>query len=108
MILIDLPEIGSLTNKQVGSHAGLAPMSQSSGKWQGKARIMGGSANLRHAILMPALVAIRFNLDMKEKYTALIAAGKEKKVAITAVMRKLLVLADALLRENRKWTEKST
>ncbi len=108
MILIDLPEIGSLTNKQVGSLAGLAPMSQSSGKWQGKARIMGGRPNLRHAIFMPALVAIRFNLDMKEKYAALIAAGKEKKVAITAVMRKLLVLANALLRDNRKWTEKST
>lgn len=79
MILIDLPEIGSLTNKQVGSLAGLAPMSQSSGKWQGKARIMGGRPNLRHAIFMPALVAIRFNLDMKEKYAILIAAGKEKK-----------------------------
>lgn len=106
MMLIDLPEIGSLTNKQVGSLAGLAPMSQSSGKWQGTD--YGGRPNLRHAIFMPALVAIRFNLDMKEKYAALIAAGKEKKVAITAVMRKLLVLANALLRDNRKWTEKST
>ena len=57
---------------------------------------------------MPALVAIRFNLDMKQKYAALIAAGKEKKVAITAVMRKLLVLANALLRDDRKWSEKST
>lgn len=108
MMLIDLPEIGSLTNKQVGSLAGLAPMSQSSGKWQGKARIMGGRPNLRHAIFMPALVAIRFNLDMKKKYAALIAAGKEKKVAITAVMRKLLVLANALLRDGRKWVEKAT
>ena len=108
MILVDLPEIGSLTNKQVGSLAGLAPMSQSSGKWQGKARIMGGRPNLRHAIFMPALVAIRFNLDMKKKYAALIAAGKEKKVAITAVMRKLLVLANALLRDSRKWVEKTT
>ncbi len=108
MMLIDLPEIGSLTNKQVGSLAGLAPMSQISGKWQGKARIMGGRPNLRHAIFMPALVAIRFNLDMKQKYIDLIAAGKEKKVAITAVMRKLLVLANALLRDNRKWVEKTT
>ena len=107
-ILVDMPEIGSLTNKQVGSLAGLAPMSQSSGKWQGKARILGGRPNLRHAIFMPALVAIRFNLDMKQKYAALIAAGKEKKVAITAVMRKLLVLGNALLRDDRKWSEKST
>ena len=108
MILVYLPEIGSLTNKQVGSLAGLAPMSQSSGKWQGKAQIMGGRPNLRHAIFMPALVAIRFNLDMKKKYAALIAAGKEKKVAITAVMRKLLVLANAMLRDSRKWVEKTT
>jgi len=55
---------------------------------------------------MPALVAIRFNPDLKAKYDQLVAAGKEKKVAITAVMRKLLVLANALLRDQRKWTEK--
>ncbi len=106
MILVDMPEIGALNNKQVASLAGLAPMSQSSGKWQGKARIQGGRPNLRNSIFMPALVAIRFNPDMKAKYDQLVAAGKEKKVAITAVMRKLLVLANALLRDQRKWTEK--
>ena len=84
MILVDMPEIGSLTTKQVGSLAGLAPMSQSSGKWQGKARILGGRPNLRHAIFMPALVAIRFNLDMTQKYAALITAGKGKKEATSA------------------------
>jgi len=57
---------------------------------------------------MPALVAIRFNPDMKAKYDQLVSAGKEKKVAITAVMRKLLVLANALLRDQRKWTGKAT
>ena len=108
MILVDLPEIGALNNKQVASLAGLAPMSQSSGKWQGKARIQGGRPNLRNSIFMPALVAIRFNPDLKAKYDQLVAAGKEKKVAITAVMRKLLVLANALLRDHRKWTEKAT
>ena len=107
MILVDMPEIGTLDNKQVASLAGLAPMSQSSGKWQGKARIQGGRPNLRHAILMPALVAIRHNADLKAKYEQLVAAGKEKKVAITAVMRKLLVLANALLRDHRKWAEKA-
>ena len=55
---------------------------------------------------MPALVAIRFNADMKTKYRALVAAGKPPKVAITAVMRKLLLLANALLREHRNWTPK--
>jgi len=105
-VLIDMPKIGALNSKQVASLAGLAPMSQSSGKWQGKERIQGGRPNLRHSIFMPALVAIRFNPDLKAKYDQLVAAGKEKKVAITAVMRKLLVLANALLRDNRKWTEK--
>jgi transposase len=106
LILIDMPEIGALDSKQIASLAGLAPMSQSSGKWQGKARIQGGRPSLRHAIFMPALVAIRFNPDLKTKYDQLVAVGKEKKVAITAVMRKLLVLANALLRDHRKWTEK--
>jgi transposase len=106
MILVDMPEIGGLNSKQVASLSGLAPMSQSSGKWQGKARIQGGRPNLRKSIFMPALVAIRFNPDLKAKYDQLVAAGKEKKVAITAVMRKLLVLANALLRDQRKWTEK--
>ena len=55
---------------------------------------------------MPALVAIRHNADLKAKYNQLVSAGKEKKVAITAVMRKLLVLANALLRDHRKWVEK--
>ena len=107
MILVDMPEIGTLDCKQVASLAGLAPMSQSSGKWQGKARIQGGRPNLRHAIFMPALVAIRHNAELKAKYEQLVAAGKEKKVAITAVVRKLLVLANALLRDHRKWVEKT-
>lgn len=107
MILVDMPEIGALNNKQVASLAGLAPMSQSSGKWMGKARIQGGRPNLRNAIFMPALVAIRHNADLKTKYDQLVTAGKEKKVAITAVMRKRLVLANALLRDNRKWAEKA-
>ena len=62
---------------------------------------------MRNAIFMPALVAIRYNVDLKAKYEQLVAAGKEKKVAITAVMRKLLVLANALLRDHRKWTVKA-
>ncbi|WP_296431225.1 IS110 family transposase [Yoonia sp.] len=78
MILVDMPEIGGLGGKQIASLAGLAPMSQSSGKWQGKARIQGGRPNLRHAVFMPALVVIRHNADMKAKYDQLIAVGKEK------------------------------
>jgi transposase len=119
LIRVDMPEIGALNGKQVASLAGLGPLShmhacaagqrmtQNSGKWLGKARIQGGRPNLRNAIFMPTLVAIRYNADLKAKYEQLVAAGKEKKVAITAVMRKLFVLANVLLRDNRKWSEKA-
>ncbi len=104
-LLIDMPEIGSMDNKQAASLAGPAPVSQSSGKWQGKERIQGGRAQLRKALYMPALVATRVNPDMTRKYHQLIGAGKQKKVALTAIMRTLLVMANALLRGNRMWTE---
>lgn len=63
---------------------------------------------MSNAIFMPALVAIRHNADLKAKNDQLVAAGKEKKVTITAVLRKLLVLANAFFREHRKWAEKAT
>lgn len=104
-MLIEMPELGSLSGKQAASLAGLAPISRQSGKWQGKERIQGGRACLRKAIYLPAVVATRFNPDMKAKYQELIANGKCKKLAITAVMRKLVVMANALLRDGRKWAE---
>jgi transposase len=104
-LLTDMPELGRLSGKQVASLAGLAPISRQSGKWLGKERIQGGRASLRKAIYLPAVVATRFNPDMKAKYHELIAKGKCKKLAITAVMRKLVVMANALLRDGRKWTE---
>lgn len=104
-VLTDMPELGTLDNKQVASLAGLAPMSQSSGKWQGKERIQGGRAILRRAIYMPALVATRVNPDMREKYQQLLTAGKVKKVALTAIMRKLIILANILLKADRKWVQ---
>ena len=105
-MLIEMPELGQLDNKQVASLAGLAPQARDSGQFRGKRRIHGGRAILRQALYMPALVAARFNADMKAKYQALVAAGKPAKVAITAVMRKLIILANVLLRANRPWTQK--
>lgn len=107
-ILIEMPELGTLDNKQAASLAGLAPMTRQSGTWSGRARIRGGRSSLRRALYMPALVALRFNPDLKQKYQALKDAGKPSKVAITAIMRKLLVLANALLRDDRKWNENTT
>ena len=105
-MLIDMPELGSMDAKQTGSLAGLAPVTRQSGNWKGKSFIQGGRATLRQALYMPALVAIRFNPPLKAKYLALRAAGKPAKVAIVAIMRKLLIIANALLRDNRKWTLK--
>ena len=116
-MLIHMPELGELTGKQAASLAALRQSPdnpflsdasitcQPAGKWQGKERIQGGRACLRRAIYLPAVVATRFNPDMKAKYHELIAKGKCKKLAITAVMRKLVVMANALLRDGRKWTE---
>jgi len=104
-MLIEMPELGTLEGKQAASLAGLAPMSRQSGKWQGKERIKGGRAFLRRAIYMPALVATRYNPGLKAKYDQLIRAGKSGKVALTAIMRKLVVMANALLRDGRTWSE---
>ncbi len=107
-ILIECPEIGSLRSKQVASLAGLAPMTRQSGQWKGKAFIQGGRKFLRDALYMPALVASRFNPDLKDKYQAMIKAAKPAKVAITTIMRKLIELANALIKQDRKWTQKTT
>jgi transposase len=101
-LLIEMPELGELDEKAAAALSGLAPMSRQSGRWTGRAFIAGGRAIVRQALYMPALVACRFNKDLKANYDRLKAAGKPTKVAITAIMRKLIVLANALLKNNRK------
>ena len=103
-MIIEMPELGTLEGKEAASLAGLAPFSRQSGKWQGKERIRGGRGFFRRAIYMPALVASRCNPVLKAKYDALIRAGKPAKLALTVIMRKLVILANALLRDNRKWS----
>lgn len=103
-LLIECPELGTLDRKQVASLAGLAPMTRQSGRWHGKAFIQGGRKFLRDALYMPALVATRFNPDLKAKYQAMRETGKPAKLALTAIMRKLIELANALIRDNRKWS----
>ena len=103
MLLIEMPELGSLDEKQVAALAGLAPIARQSGNWKGKSFIRGGRQQVRQGLYMPALVAIRFNADLKAKYEQLIKAGKAPKQAITAVMRKLIILANALLKKGRQW-----
>lgn len=104
VLVIDMPELGRLEATEAAALAGLAPVTRQSGTWRGRASIRGGRANLRQALYMPALVASRFNPDLSAKYRQLLTAGKPPKVAVTALMRKLIVLANALLKANRKWT----
>jgi transposase len=105
-ILIEMPEIGTMDRKQVASLTGVAPMTRESGQWRGKSFIQGGRKVVRDALYMPALVAMRFNPDLKAKYQAMIKAGKPPKVAITTLMRKLIELANILIKENRSWVKK--
>ena len=106
-LLTECPEIGTLGNKQVAALAGVAPMTRESGKWRGKAVIQGGRKHLRQALYMPALVAMKRNPDLARKYDTMRAAGKPHKVALTTLMRKLIQLANTLIRENRKWEPKT-
>jgi len=104
-LIATMPELGSLDNKQAASLAGLAPVARQSGQWKGKSFIRGGRSNVQQALYMPALVAARFNPDLKAKYQQLVGAGKPAKIATTAVMRKLIVTANALLKADRCWQQ---
>lgn len=104
-MLIEMPELGTMEARQAAALAGLAPITRQSGKLNGHAHIRGGRAGLRKSLYMPAIVAARFNAELSEKYQKLTTSGKATKIAITAIMRKLIVLANALLRDNRKWTQ---
>ena len=102
-----MPELGTLDRKQAASLAGLAPITRKSGQWQGKSFIGSGRKPLRDALYMPALAAMRWNPDLKAKYEQMRAAGKPAKVAIVAIMRKLIEVANALVKANRKWAPKT-
>jgi len=104
-LLAEMPELGSLDRRQVASLAGLAPWTRQSGQWKGKSFIGGGRAGVRSALFMGAMVAVQHNRPLKAFYERLIAAGKEKMVALIAVARKLLTILNAILRDGEPWTE---
>ena len=103
-LLAGMPELGSLDQGAVGALAGLAPVARDSGKFKGERHIQRGRAPVRCAMFYPAMAAKRFNPFFKGFYDRLFKAGKPFKVALTAVMRKLLILANALLRDKRMWS----
>jgi transposase len=104
-LLAEAPELGQLEARQIAALAGLAPVTRESGAWRGKATIQGGRRHLRRALYMPTLTAIRRNRDLAALFTRLRAAGKPAKLALVAAMRKLIILANTLLREGREWQE---
>lgn len=102
-LVVGIAELGSCTGRQASMLAGLAPVDDRSGSRDGVKRIRGGRGDVRRGIFMAALSATRFNPDLKVVYERLVAAGKEHKKAIVAVMRKIVVLANTLLTEQRHW-----
>lgn len=103
-LLADLPELGNLDRKKIAALVGIAPMNRDSGRKSGRRRIMGGRAPLRAALYMAALSASRYNSAIQPFYARLVGNGKEKKVALTACMRKLLTMLNAMMRDNKSWT----
>jgi transposase len=102
-LLSGLPELGILSNKKISKLVGLAPINKDSGKFKGKRMICGGREDIRTALYMPTLSAIRWNKAIKEFYQRLIASGKPKKVAIVACMHKLLVILNSIIRTGKNW-----
>jgi len=105
-ILAELPELGTLDRKQIAALVGVAPLNRDSGKFRGKRMIWGGRAQVRAALYMATLAATRFNPVIKAFYIRLVAEGKPKKVALTACMRKLLTILNAMLKHRTCWSYK--
>ena len=98
-LLTTLPELGKVNRREIAALAGVAPYTRESGKWKGKSFISGGRIWARRYLYMAALVATRYNERLREFYERLLANGKAKKLALTAVMRKLIVYCNATLRD---------
>jgi transposase len=98
-----LPELGQLDRRAVAALVGVAPFARDSGLMRGRRTIWGGRAQVRAVLYMAALVAVRHNPALRAFYQRLVAAGKAKKLALTAAMRKLLVILNAILRDRQPW-----
>ena len=104
-LLAYLPELGTLDRRQVAALVGVAPFNRYSGTLRGKRTVWGGRARVRAALYMSALVASRFNPVIRDFYQRLLAAGKPKKLALTACMRKLLILLNSMLKHRSPWRD---
>lgn len=102
-LIAELPELGLLDRRRIAALAGLAPMNRDSGKLRGRRMICGGRPQVRRALYMATVAAIRFNPAISKFYRRLVEAGRPPKVALTAAMRKLLTILNAVLRDQQPW-----
>jgi transposase len=106
-LLIELPELGALNRRKIAALVGVAPLNRDSGTMRGKRTVWGGRAKLRAVLYMAALVGVRYNPIISAFYQRLLNAGKAKKVALVACMRKLLTILNAIIRSNTFWRSES-
>lgn len=104
-LLADLPELGTLDDKKLAALVGVAPLNRDSGVFRGKRRVWGGRAAVRQMLYMATVTATRCNPVFQRFYGRLLAAGKPKKVALTACMRKLLVTLNSMLGHGTRWCQ---
>jgi transposase len=102
-LISQLPELGDLNRKEIAALVGVAPFNRDSGTWRGRRTIWGGRATVRAVLYMSTLVATRHNPVIREFYERLLAAGKATKVALTACMRKLLTILNAMVKNQQRW-----
>jgi transposase len=102
-LLADLPELGELNNKEISKLVGVAPINRDSGRMRGKRRIQGGRANIRTVLYMATLSATQCNPVIKAFYKKLVAQGKHKKVALTACMRKFIIILNTMVKNKTEW-----
>jgi transposase len=103
-----LPELGDLNRKEIAALVGVAPFNRDSGTWRGRRTIWGGRAAVRSVLYMSTLVATRHHPVIREFYERLLAAGKAKKVALTACMRKLLTILNAMVKNQQRWQPRAS
>ncbi len=103
-MIADLPELGTLNRKQISSLVGVAPLNRDSGTMQGRRMVWGGRARVRAVLYMATLSAVQHNPVIRAFYERLVGAGKPKKVALTACMRKLLTILNAMMRTGTAWS----
>ena len=103
-LIAQLPELGTLDRRRIAALAGVAPLNRDSGVFHGRRAVWGGRTHVRAVLYMATLVATRFNPVIRSFYTRLCAAGKNKKLALTACMRKLLTILNSMIKHRTVWS----